>query len=120
MQVSDELRIHWRELLTPLFPNEAEIEVDSDANDFRVRVSWKLCTDPDRPNKRAKIIVVIVPEDAADDYDNKTEYQRLSDDKKLKQYVFNNLAHHDPEHGNPHDSAPPVVEWVAGVDVLNS
>jgi len=118
--MNDDLRNHWEGLLKPIFPDGAEINCDRRSSDFRVRVSWRLETDPERTKKRSKTILVIVPDQVADDYSNKNDEQRNSDDMKLKEFVSSNLSDHNPDHDCSIQQSPPVVEWVAGSNVLNS
>jgi hypothetical protein len=97
MKMNEDLRHHWEALLNPLFSAGSEIEIDSNAPDFRLRASWKLGTDPNRPNKMSKIIIVLVPAEVADDYSNKNDAQQKSDDEKLLRFVRDSLSNHDPD-----------------------
>jgi len=38
-----------------------------DGNDVILRIDWKLGNDPNRPNKRSRLIRVIISEEAIDD-----------------------------------------------------
>jgi len=118
--MNTELKNHWGRLLQTVFPDETEFKVDPNALDFRARASWKVGTDPDRPNKMSKTILIIVLAETADDYANKNDAQQQSDDMRLQEFVKLNLANHDPDHDNQREVSPPVVEWVAGSNVLNS
>jgi len=116
-----ELKNHWKSLLQTVFQDGTDFDVvDPDASYFRAKVRWKVGTDPDRPNKMSKTIIITVPREAASDYANKNDDQRRSDDTKLREFVKSKLANHDPDHDNPKDSKPPKVEWLAGSNVLNS
>ncbi len=120
MKVSDGRKDHWERLLRPVFPAAAQFDVDANSSDFRAEVRWKVETDPERPNKMSKTIFVVVPVEQARDYENKSDKQRESDDRKLREFVVSQLAKHDPDHDKPKDAIPPEVEWVAGSSVLNS
>jgi len=120
MKMNDDLRNHWEGLLKPIFPDRSKIKCDRSSSDFRVRVSWKLGNDPERPNKMSKTILVIVPDEVADDYSNKNDAQRNFDDMKLKEFVSSGLSDHDPDPDHAIGQSPPVVEWIAGSNILNS
>ena len=120
MKMNDDLRYHWGGLLKPIFPDESYFKVDNKASDFKVRISWKIGTGSDRPNKISKIITVLIPAEVADDYSNKNETQQQSDDTNLQDFVSNKLSNHDPDHERPGDQQPPEVEWIASSNVLNS
>ncbi len=120
MNVSNDLRNHWENLLRPVFPAGARFDIDANASDFRAKVRWQVGTDPSRPHKMSKTIFVVVPVETASEYENKTDAQRQADDGKLRDFVESKLASHDPDHDNPKDVIPPEVEWVADSNVLNS
>lgn len=120
MGVDHGLRIHWEKLLRRSFPNGADLKVDPTSSDFKARVSWKVGTDPVRPNKISKLILVVVPGETADDYGNKPAERRKSDDLQLQKFIQAKLATHDPDHHRPKSVSPPEVQWVACSDVLNS
>ncbi len=118
--MNNELRNHWKSLLQPVFPVGTEVDVDPNTSDFRAEVRWKVGTDPDRPNKMSKSIFIIVPSETENDYANKNDTQRQSDDMKLLKFVESNLDNHDPDYDVPKGVKPPEIEWVAGSTVLNS
>jgi hypothetical protein len=120
IKMNKELINHWESLLQPVFPKGTEFEITPNTSDFRAKVSWKIGTEPDRPNKMSKTIFIIVPDEIADDYSNKNDAKRQSDDIRLYEFVKSNLANHDPDHDNPRDVPPPALEWIAGSEVLNS
>jgi len=118
--MNKELINHWGSLLQSVFPNGTEFEVSPIESYFQAKASWKIGSEPDRPNKMSKTILITIPKEIADDYENKNDTQKQSDDIRLCEFVKSNLANHDPDHNNLRDIPPPVVEWVAGSNVLNS
>ncbi len=116
-----ELRNHWKSLLQPVFPDGTDFDVvDPYTSYFRAEVRWKLGTDPDRPNKMSKTIFIIVPGEIENDYANKNDARRQSDDMRLLEFAKSNLANHDPDYDDPKGVKPPEVKWVADSNVLNS
>ena len=120
MNIDSALKAHWEGLLKPLFPDGSEFKVHEASPDFKATISWKLGTDRSRPNKRSKVIVVVVSAEAVDDYRNKPAGRQHSDDEKLKRFIQAQLAKHDPNHNNAQDVPPPEVQWVAGSNILDS
>lgn len=118
--MNEELRRRWSDLIRPLFRYDAEFSINALSGDFRVSVSWNLGTDPSRPKKRSKTITILVPREAIDDYQNKSEEKRKRDDVKLRQFIENNLKYLDPHHNHPREQPPPEVQWIAGSNILNA
>jgi len=120
MELDSELITHWESLLKPLFPEGSQFEVNPRSSDFKARTSWKLRTDPARPGKISKVIVVIISAEAASDYKGKSAQRQQSDDSKLQTFIQVNIAKHDPDHNNPSTVRPPEVEWIVDSSILNS
>lgn len=110
----------WLDLLVPLFPSDARVELIPGRFDFTVHVVWLLGTDENRPNKRSKLIRLKISEEAIEDYKLKSQVQQDSDDKKLYAFVKHQLDLHDPEHVKTADQPVPEVEWLVTTNVLNS
>jgi hypothetical protein len=104
-----EARDYYAELLRPAFPIGAELQSSSKEGDLLVRVSWKLGTDPGRPNKSSKIIQIKISEEALHDYLYSTDFSRA--EKLLYQFVSTNARSFNPEHDSPYLSTPPVEVW---------
>jgi hypothetical protein len=96
----------WIQLIRPLFPKSARIEIDPD-NDLVLRIDWKLGNDPLRPNKRSRLIRLILHEKAIQDYpDVKAAGSRIRKLVQEKLCVFN------PDHNTRRCGTRPVEEWV--------
>ena len=118
--MDEQLRNHWTNELRKLFSEDAEFSPLDYSDHYEVTVSWRINTDPERPNKRSKTIRIVVPEEAVDDYQLKSEKVRARDDEKLRQFLKNNLKTFDPNHDTPREMERPEVRWIAGSNVLNS
>jgi hypothetical protein len=103
----------WIELIRPLFPKSARIEIDA-GNDVVLRIDWKLGNDPDRPNKRSRLIRVTIPEEAIDDCtDVKTAGSRI------KKIIQDKLSVFNPDHDTHKYASPPIEEWVISTFDVN-
>ena len=103
----------WIAFIRPLFPKSSRIEIDV-GKDVVVRVDWKLRNDPGRPNKRSRLIRVVIPEETIQDCpDVKTVGSRI---KKLIQYK---LSLFNPDHDTRKCGRRPVEEWVVSTFDVN-
>ena len=118
--MNKELHKHWLDQISPLFPDDTEFTPFVDLDDFRTNASWRLNTDPERPNKRSKIIKIIIPSEVIDDYENKSTTNKQEDDEKLLQFVETFLKEFDPDHDTLKENPVPEVDFVIGGNVLNS
>ena len=103
----------WIELIRPLFPKNARIEIDA-GNDVVLRIDWKLESDPNRPNKRSRLIRVIIPEEAIDDC---TDFKAAG--SKFTKIIKDKLSVFDPDHDTPRYGSSPVEEWVVSTLDVN-
>jgi len=96
----------WVRLIRPLFPRDARIEIDTQ-NNVILRIDWKLRNDPSRPNKRSRLIKVVIHQDAID---------RCADVKKaglrFKEIIEDRLSSFHPGHDSPRCGSPPTDEWI--------
>lgn len=103
----------WIELIRPLFPKGARIEIDA-GNDIVLRIDWKLENDPNRPNKRSRLIRVIIPEEVIDDCkDVKAAGSRI------KKIIQDGLSVFNPDHDTDKYGSPSIEEWVLSTFDVN-
>jgi len=114
------LHRHWSDLICPLFPKDTKFIPFDDFDDFITKASWRLNTDPKRPNKRSKIVKIIISSVAIDDYENKSTAKKQEDDKKLLRYVEQFLKEFNPDYDVPYGDPAPEVNFVVDGNVLNS
>ena len=96
----------WVEMIRPLFPKNARIEIDS-GNDVVLRIDWKLENDPNRPNKRSRLIRVKITEEVIEDCtDSKIAGSRFMEIIRFHLSVF------DPDHDTPRHGSLPEEKWV--------
>jgi hypothetical protein len=96
----------WIRLIRPLFPKSARIEMDG-GRDVALRIDWKLGNDPNRPNKRSRLIRMVIPEKAIRDCaDFKTAGSRI------KKIIQDKLSVFNPDHNTHRCGKRPTEEWV--------
>lgn len=103
----------WIELIRPLFPPNARVETIG-GNDVVLRIDWKLGNTPNRPNKRSRLIRVIISEEVIED----CEDFKLAGTKFFK-VIQKKMASFDPEHDQPRGAAPPVENWTISTFDIN-
>lgn len=118
--MDQQLHQHWFGLISPLFPQNAELISSSASEDFKVFASWLLNNDPQQPDKRSRIIEVEVPPEAIELYQAKSMQRQASDDKKLVQQVQNFLGGFNPEHDSKPGEPAPEVKMLICQSVLDS
>ena len=118
--MNEKLRNHWNNLLQPLFPEDSEFSPCIYSDRYEATISWKITTDPQRPNKRSKTIRIVVPEETIDDYENKSVVASKSDDEKLKRFILDSFKMFEPDHDTSKEMPRPEVKWIAGSGILNS
>jgi len=108
---------YWR-FVKQLFPSEAAFEFFRENGDLHIRVSWKLKSDPNRPNKRSRRIIIRIAEEALDDYLYVDNPRRGLAERKLVAFLKSNLRSFKPEHSLPWYKTPPHVEWFVSTTVF--
>lgn len=103
----------WIELMRPIFPLDARIEIE-ESNDIAIKIVWKLSNDPERLNKRSRLIKIIISEEAVEDCQDFDEASH-----KFKDIVLNRYSAFNPDHDNPREVGPPVEEWLISTNDLN-
>jgi hypothetical protein len=102
-----------------VFPTGTRLVALPGEGDFVLLASWKLGTDPARPNKRSKTVRISVSQEALEDYRDGQEGQREYADQRLASLLRKGLAQLDPSHDAPRGTDPPVEKWQIGTIELN-
>jgi len=106
--------------VTEVMPPNVEVRVEPGRKEFKVRVSWKLNDDPERPNKTSKILLICVSHEAVEDYATASCIEQEAAYRRIVTFLSAKLATFDPQHNEPIYKAPPVVRWVITPDVVRS
>jgi hypothetical protein len=109
---------HLRSVVTRSFSPEARIIGVEERADLVLVISWKLGTDPRRPDKRSKTIRLVVEEEALLDYAAAPPGQRRMADARLQEHLTDQLMRFDPDHGSLCGDEPPMVLWTIGAVTL--
>ncbi len=96
------------------FPAGTDIKTTV-AHDLIFAIDWPLNTDPNRPNKRSRIINLIITYEAIED----CRYFNLAE-RNLKKFIQDKLSYFNPEHEHSKYMPQPVEEWVVTTSTLNS
>lgn len=103
----------WISILRPIFPSNARI-IKEKGNDITIKIDWKLDNDPSRPNRRSRLIRLVISEEAIEDCH---DYEEAG--HRLKQIVERRYAEFNPDHDNPREKGPPSEEWLITTNDLN-
>jgi hypothetical protein len=96
----------WVRLIRPLFPKNARIEIDA-GNEVILRIDWKLRNDPARPNKRSRLIRVVIPQEAIDDC---ADLEKAG--SRFKKLIEDKLSVFHADHNSPQCGSPPREVWI--------
>ena len=99
------------ETLTELLPEDAELFVQDSKNQYLATFNWPIDSDPERPHKRSKTVLLKINEIAMRDLGevgNKLEAKALID---LETYLKNQLQLFKPDHNNPKGKPEPIEKW---------
>ncbi len=109
------------ETLSELLPETAELFVQDNDQQYLATFNWPITTDPARPHKRSKTVVLKIHQMAMKDLGeigNKREAKTLID---LETYFKNQLHLFEPDHDSPKGHPEPVEKWeVTSLHFLNS
>jgi hypothetical protein len=99
------------EVLTLLLPEDAELQVIDEFNEYQANFCWPLKNDPNRPHKRSKMVQLKIQENAMLDLTNvgnKLEAKTLID---LETYLKSQLYEFEPDHQTPKGLSEPIEKW---------
>ncbi len=99
------------ETLSFLLPETADLSVSDSKLFYKAEFNWLLHSDPERPFKRSKTVVILINESAVSDLlnvGNKREAKVLID---LETYFKNKLHQFNPDHSALQGQVEPVEKW---------
>ncbi len=102
------------ETLADLLPKDVDLKVTDDRAEYIAQFNWPLESDPFRPHKRSKTVLLKIHENAMRDFmhvGNKLEAKTLID---LETYLKNQLQIFQPDHNQPKGLPEPVEKWEIG------
>ena len=85
-----------------------------------ILATWRLSSDALRPNKRSRMIRIVISQEALEVYAHGSEEARLTGDERFIAWFRRQLSTFDPSHEAPLGVEPPSVTWPVGTDILNA
>ena len=102
-----------------VFPTGTRLITLPGEAEFVLLASWKLGTDPTRPNKRSKTVRIGISQEAMQEYGRSAMVEREYADRRLESFLRKNFARLNPSHDAPLGTEPPVEKWHFGTMELN-
>jgi hypothetical protein len=110
---------HFRKLAERVLPEDSRILTPSGAPDLILLATWRLRSDPARPQKRSRMIRIVIAEEALEDYARGIDGARLVSDDRFVQWLRTQMSEFDPNHDSPLGVEPQAVKWLIGTVALN-
>jgi Protein of unknown function (DUF3022) len=101
---------HFADLLSPLFPADAEINPPDEAGGLVLRVDWPMPKEG-RHHRRSLPIDVHFTRELMTDYPNLGERSQAATDERIVAFVRQRVAEFDPNHNTLQASPPEPVRW---------
>jgi hypothetical protein len=102
-----------------VFPTGTRLITLPGEAEFVLLASWKLGTDPTRPNKRSKTVRIGISQEAMEEYGRSAIGGSEHADKRLESFLRKNFARLNPSHDAPLGTEPPVEKWHFSAIELN-
>lgn len=111
---------HFRDLVKSQLGDDPRILVPRGAQDMMILATWRLSSDALRPNKRSRMIRIVISQEALEVYAHGSQEARLAGDERFVAWFRRQLSSFDPNHEAPLGVEPPSVTWPVGTDILNA
>jgi hypothetical protein len=110
---------HFRELVERELPQDSRVLIPSGGPDMMILATWRLTSDPARPNKRSRLLRIAISGEALEDYARGSDGLRLASDERFVECLRRQLRTFDPDHDSPLGVEPPAVTWPLSTLDLN-
>jgi hypothetical protein len=100
---------HFRDLVKRQLGDDPRILVPRGAQDMMILATWRLSSDAFHPNKRSRMIRVVISQKALQDYARGSDDARLASDERFVAWFRRQLSTFDPNHDSPLGVEPPAV-----------
>jgi hypothetical protein len=110
---------HFRDLIEAELPEDSRLLMPRGGPDTIILATWRLRSDPLRPNKRSRMIRIVISEEAVADYARGSDGVRLASDERFLAWLRRQIGDFDPDHEAPLGVEPPPVTWAVGTLELN-
>jgi hypothetical protein len=110
---------HFRELVQQQFTDDPRILIPPGGPDMVILATWRLTSGPPRPNKRSRLVRIVISEEAIEDYMCSSDGVRLASDARFVAWLRSRLSAFEPNHDSPPGVKPPAVAWPVSTLDLN-
>jgi hypothetical protein len=111
---------HFRELVKRQLGDDPRILVPRGVQDMMILATWRLSGNAARPNKRSRMIRIVISQEALEDYARGSEDARRAGDERFVAWFQRQLGSFDPDHDSPLGVEPPAVTWPVSTGILNA
>jgi hypothetical protein len=111
---------HFRELVERQLAEDPRVLVPDVAPDMMILATWRLKGDPARPNKRSRMIRIVISQEALDDYTRESDGVRFASDARFVSWFQRQLTTFNPHHETPQGVEPPAETWNVSTIDLNA
>jgi hypothetical protein len=118
--LTEDLLDYWLRIIKPLIPANAWIVSRVSDGDYEIQIDWRLENDLHQSNKRSRKILLIIQEEAIDDYLNKNEAERELSDIKMGEWISERYNHFNAHHGAQPSKYVSAYKWIISKDVLST
>ena len=84
---------HFRELVKRQLGDDPRVLVPRGAQDMMILATWRLASDALRPNKRSRMIRIVIPQEALANYARVSDDLRLASDERFVAWVRRRYEH---------------------------
>jgi hypothetical protein len=106
-------------LIEAQLPEDPRVLSTGSGSEVIILVTWRLKTDPTRPNKRSRMIRIVISQEAVEDYMRGSGGERIASDRRLVTWFREQLKKFEPDHDAPLGVDPPGVAWALDTRLLN-
>ncbi len=110
---------HFRELVKRQLGDDPRILVPRGAQDMMILATWRLASNALHPNKRSRMIRIVISQEALAIYARGSDAARVAADERFVAWFRRQLSVFDPNHDAPLGVEPPSVTWPVSTGVLN-
>jgi hypothetical protein len=110
---------HFRKLVERELPREPRILIPAGDPDLMILVTWRLGTDALRPNKRSRLVRILISQEALEDYAHGSDGVRQASDSRFTTWLRQQHQSFNPNHDTPPGVEPPAVTWPVDTLTLN-
>lgn len=118
--MTEDLLDYWLRIITPLFPANAWIVSRLSHGNYEIQIDWRLENKQHHPHKRSRKILIVIREDAIDDYLNKNKAERELSDIKMGKWISERYTHFDADHDAKSSKYVSADKWSISKDVLSA